>query len=151
MFTTTPFTTKAPRSWFSALRQAAIVTGLCACLGVGGLGMIGQADARVPDGDRVGHTAVVCGDIQDQFDELVAEQKAAFAAGDAEEAARLSHLILAAMDNWDGYGCGGWYGEISARRIPPPNSISTANSGVLRASPTTPSKAALTTSRSVAR
>jgi hypothetical protein len=84
------------------IRHGAMVLGVCASLAVGVLGLVGSAEARVPEGDRVSWTAQYCGSVQDSFDE--AKRK-----GDYD-------LMRFWLEIWHAEGCYGHYGMISVFR-----------------------------------
>jgi len=62
-----------------------------------------NAEARVPDGDRVSETAVRCGYIQDNFDH-------------AQELGSQA-LITYWINQWYSSGCHDYYGPISIRAV----------------------------------
>ena len=90
------------RSALNGARNCLIAIGMFASLAVTALSG-GNAEARVPDGDRVSETAVRCGYIQDNFDH-------------AQELGSQA-LITYWINQWYSSGCHDYYGPISVRVV----------------------------------
>ena len=110
------------KSALNGARNSLLAIGLFASLSVASLGS-GNAEARVPDGDRVSETSVRCGYIQDNFDnaQMLGSQA----------------LITYWINQWYSSGCHDYYGPISVRVVT--NDVSGVVTGVDTVSPGGPS------------
>src|SRR5215213_5043383 len=90
------------KSALNGARNSLLAIGMFASLAIASLGS-GNAEARVPDGDRVSDTAVRCGYIQDNFDNAQVLGSQA--------------LITYWINQWYSSGCHDYYGPISVRLV----------------------------------
>jgi hypothetical protein len=98
--------------------------GVAASVAVGSLCFAVSAEARVPSGDRVGKSAILCGAIQDDFDSAADDYKNA----DSDEAKQAALEQMQDLDGeWYNEGCQGWYGSINARRVPAGTKVNVAH------------------------
>jgi len=102
------------------IRNGVMVIGVCASLAAGSLGFSGSAEARVPAGDRVGYSAVLCGAIQDDWDKAKKERDSATT---PQERAAASEKMRIAVNAWYGNDCDDYYGRIARFELPAPEIV----------------------------
>jgi hypothetical protein len=97
------------KTLLQTIRNGVMVIGVCASLAAGSLGFSGSAEARVPEGDRVGDSAMVCGLYQDIYDDYKRQRDNAKTKAERD---RAQASMDAYATEWIRYGCQDWYGGI---------------------------------------
>src|SRR5687768_14573135 len=118
----------------TAIKHSILAIGVCASLAAGALGFGGNAEARVPEGDRVSATAAECGLLQDYYDDqksiandvMLGIYERGLARRNAEWAAQ----------EYKNRGCDGMYGSIDVAPAPSRQQVRPV-SGVMQAAPLT--------------
>jgi hypothetical protein len=104
-----------PTNALGKVRGGVLALGICASVAAGSLGAIGRAEARVPDGDRASYSAMICGMIQDTWDEARHDRDSATT---ATARAQASERMKASVDAWYANDCDKYYGRIARFELP---------------------------------